>query len=113
MKLENMSINIDSSPRRVQLKRVKGWKMPPNTIKVARPTRWGNPFRIEKYGRDMAVIRYRNWLSREIRKGAINLGELRGRNLACWCKPGLACHADVLIEMANSDESKNLEDGQE
>jgi len=29
-------------PIRVQLSRRKGWKMPPNTVKVARPSRWGN-----------------------------------------------------------------------
>jgi hypothetical protein len=29
------------------------------------------------------------------------LGELRGKNLACWCKPGEPCHADVLLELAN------------
>lgn len=28
--------------------------------------------------------------------------ELRGKNLACWCKPGAPCHADVLIELANA-----------
>ena len=27
---------------------------------------------------------------------------LRGKNLACWCKPGQPCHADVLLELANS-----------
>ena len=27
--------------------------------------------------------------------------ELRGKNLACWCKPGEPCHADVLLEIAN------------
>jgi hypothetical protein len=27
--------------------------------------------------------------------------ELHGRNLACWCKPGVPCHADVLLELAN------------
>jgi hypothetical protein len=27
--------------------------------------------------------------------------ELRGHNLACWCRPGTPCHADVLIELAN------------
>jgi hypothetical protein len=27
---------------------------------------------------------------------------LRGKNLACWCKPGDPCHADVLLEMANA-----------
>lgn len=25
---------------------------------------------------------------------------IRGKNLACWCKPG-PCHADVLLEFAN------------
>ena len=29
------------------------------------------------------------------------LTELRGRPLACWCKPGCDCHASVLIHMAN------------
>jgi hypothetical protein len=26
---------------------------------------------------------------------------LRGKNLACWCKLGEPCHADVLLELAN------------
>ncbi len=30
--------------------------------------------------------------------------ELRGKNLACWCKPGEACHADVLLELARGGE---------
>lgn len=29
---------------RVQLRRVKGWRMPPNTIGVARPSALGNPY---------------------------------------------------------------------
>lgn len=28
---------------------------------------------------------------------------LRGKNLACWCKPSCACHADVLLDLANSE----------
>jgi hypothetical protein len=28
--------------------------------------------------------------------------ELAGRGLACWCKPGQPCHADVLLEVANA-----------
>lgn len=27
---------------------------------------------------------------------------LRGKNLACWCKDG-PCHADVLLELANAE----------
>lgn len=30
------------------------------------------------------------------------LEELRGKDLACWCKLGEPCHADVLLEMANA-----------
>lgn len=30
------------------------------------------------------------------------LPDLRGKNLACCCKPGCACHADVLLEMAGA-----------
>nr|WP_240533987.1 DUF4326 domain-containing protein [Aeromonas veronii] len=25
------------------------------------------------------------------------------QNLACWCKPGEACHADVLLALANDE----------
>jgi hypothetical protein len=28
------------------------------------------------------------------------LSELRGKDLICWCAPE-ACHADVLLELAN------------
>lgn len=35
-----------AGPVRVQLRRSKGWRMPENTVSVARPGRWGNPFRI-------------------------------------------------------------------
>ena len=30
-----------------------------------------------------------------------NLHALRGHDLACWCKDGTPCHADVLLEIAN------------
>ena len=31
-------------PERIQRKREKGWKMPANTVSVARPGKWGNMF---------------------------------------------------------------------
>lgn len=34
-------------PRRIQRKRTKGWRMPDGAIYVGRPTKWGNPFRVE------------------------------------------------------------------
>lgn len=104
-------------PERIQLSRKKGWRMPPNTVKVSRPGRWGNPFRIGDTvhkgpaysGRNFvvrdatqAVELYREWLWTQKRSEDMIL-ELRGKNLACWCKPGEPCHADVLLELANSE----------
>ena len=39
----------------------------------------------------------------EQRRGRIlgQLHEIAGHDLSCWCPPGLACHADVLLELAN------------
>ena len=38
----------DGSPRRIQRKRTKGWRMPAGAIYVGRPTIFGNPFRVIK-----------------------------------------------------------------
>lgn len=97
-------------PIRIQLSRAKGWRMPPNTVKVDRSTIWGNPFVAADYPTaEQAVARFRASLTMkplphpESYMGIIlaRLPELRGKNLACWCKPGCACHADVLLELAN------------
>lgn len=37
-----------SGPQRVQLRRTKGWRKPVDAVVVARPSRWGNPFRVVK-----------------------------------------------------------------
>lgn len=94
-------------PQRIQLSRTKGWKMPPNTVKVTRPGRWGNPFKvgvISEYGdvpdAETAVMFYRAKIDTGLNRAAM-FAELRGKNLACFCKPGDPCHADVLLEIAN------------
>ena len=89
-------------PERIQLSRKKGWRLPPNTISVSRPGKWGNPFSVAEYGRELAVRNFRNRLVGLIAIGALDLSELRGKNLACWCRMGESCHADVLLEMANA-----------
>lgn len=101
-------------PIRVQLSRQRGWKMPPNTVKVDRSTKWGNPF-VHYETRAQAVAAFRNWLAQDhtnylpIDRLRIinNLHELRGKNLACWCPIDQPCHADVLLEMANSTEAQD------
>lgn len=94
-------------PQRIQLRRTKGWRMPPNTVKVTRPGRWGNPFKvgvISEYGdvpdADTAVMFYRAHINTGLNRAAM-YAELRGKNLACFCPIGSPCHADVLLELAN------------
>ena len=36
------------NPIRIQRLHTKGWKMPPNTVYVGRPSRYGNPWVIGK-----------------------------------------------------------------
>jgi hypothetical protein len=91
---------VADTPRRVQLSRRAGWRMPANTVKVARPTKWGNPFAVAGHGRAHAVHLYRGWLAGMVGAGTLNLAELRGKSLACWCRPDQECHADVLLELA-------------
>lgn len=35
-----------TAPRRIQLRRTKGWRKPEGAVSVARPTKWGNPFKL-------------------------------------------------------------------
>lgn len=35
-----------SAPKRIQLRRTKGWRKPEGAVVVSRPSRWGNPFAI-------------------------------------------------------------------
>ena len=44
---------------------------------------------------------YRIWLKFQIEAKNLNVKDLRGKNLACWCKPGEPCHADILLKLAN------------
>lgn len=100
-----------SALRRIQLQRTKGWRMPSNTVKVTRPGRWGNPFRIGEVDRRTggtmdaatAVERFTEALVHgRLRSSEADARQiLRGKNLACWCRPGDPCHADILLDIAN------------
>ena len=84
---------------------------------VARPGRWGNPFAIadiaEKLGIDPAaaqaeaVSRFERWIAGELagNRTPPALAEIQAalanKNLACWCRDGTPCHADILLRLAN------------
>ena len=101
--------------------------MPPNTIYVGRPSKWGNPFifphkipscpecgggftDFEYATKEDSVEIYRVWIFskgwvldwqekptiEEIKR------KLKDKNLCCWCSLDQRCHADVLLQIANS-----------
>lgn len=93
--------------------------MPKDTVYVGRSTKWGNPFRIGSPNADdcmvcgdaaEAVGKYRSELTTFANSVNSFVGctvteirdALRGKDLACWCPLDRPCHADVLLEIANS-----------
>jgi hypothetical protein len=96
--------------KRIQRKRTKGWKMPPNAVYVGRPTKWGNPYKV---GVDGDAIECKAKYSELINRNVWSIPntqdailELRGKDLACWCALDKPCHADVLLKLANESEEK-------
>jgi hypothetical protein len=90
-------------PARIQLRRSKGWRKPAGAVVVARPSRWGNPFRVGVDGDRVACVAAYRWA---LEQGELPFTiaavrrELAGRDLACWCPLDQPCHADVLMEVA-------------
>lgn len=117
-----------AKPRRMLLSRHAGFNLQAESEKlnglparrVTRPGPWGNPFTIDdmmkRYRLDRdeaqkkAVALCGEWL-RGTLDPRLSPGkppshadikrELKGYNLACWCKPGSPCHSEVLLEIAN------------
>lgn len=97
-------------------------------VYVGRPGKWGNPFNWQdcptdvgppEWAKGAAVDLFRDWLRGELPQGGTASGKplpepptkaqirhaLRGKNLACWCRAGEPCHADVLLRIANEEAS--------
>lgn len=98
-------------------------------MKVARPGRFGNPWSVQDAAdvhdcstasaHEHAVAWFREWISLPSACPKLDdagefggtrdyharlhagLPELRGKNLACFCRLDRACHADILLIMAN------------
>lgn len=118
------------TPRRVRLQRTAGWRLaeasdnPNGVVVVARPSKWGNPYRVvpvprteegftrlansDRYivcDRIAAVCLFEEdleagllpYTAEDVRR------ELVGKDLACWCAESDPCHASVLLELANAD----------
>ena len=113
---------------RIQRKRTKGWRMPPNTVYVGRGSKWGNPYfvyaqkyhdhkhdlnpycvctreeAVEGFNRQLKLLRDNNTRCVLWFEYADIKHELKNKNLACWCGLNEPCHGDVLLELANKKE---------
>ncbi len=106
--------------------------MPEGAVYVGRPTKWGNPYVVKEFINTCGHTRYipinkvlepsgtggytkkadalnqAVWVHYQydvqcfIALGEIDISELRGKDLACWCPLDQPCHADVLLELANA-----------
>lgn len=86
-------------------------------VYIGRPSIYGNPFSHKKgtqaevmvASREEAIEKYRQWVKGEIQVKGLTpptmeqIKELKGKTLGCWCAP-LACHGDVLSELAAGGE---------
>lgn len=71
----------------------------PYDVYIGRGSIWGNPFVIGKDGtREEVIEKYEEYLvnSPELLS---KLPELRGKTLACFCKPQ-KCHGDIIAKYA-------------
>ena len=136
---------VSGRPERIQRSR-QTKQVSPNglpIIYVGRPSKWGNPFVIDKVEKNWIVYFENGEMTTErgaflTKQDAVNaavslfeqyvsflepikfgktkeeykedeeifnefIGELKGKNLSCWCRLDCKCHADVLLELANRE----------
>ena len=80
-------------------------------VLIDRTTKWGNPFRIERYSpstsREEVVVQHKVWLTERMKREPELRGEIErelgGKVCGCWCAP-LPCHGDFLMAVANGEE---------
>lgn len=117
---------MTTTPRRIQRRRTKGWTLAGAAdpirggVIVSRPSRFGNPCKVslmQEMGYEdphaAAAANFRAWLAgnrsdaptdeadRRRERILDGLPSLRGKDLACTCRPDQACHADYLLRVAN------------
>lgn len=107
--LQSVKVKDMTKPVRLQRKEWLGWKCPANAFYCGRPTKYGNPFKVERFGRKGCLKMFRAMLNNREQRAEHNYPddhtirrELKGLNLVCWCKLDEDCHVDDLLRIANS-----------
>ena len=78
-------------------------------IYIGRPSIFGNPFSIAKYGREECIEKYKEYFYRRIKddkRFREAVLKLKGKTLGCFCKPEI-CHGDIIVDYLNKKEVFN------
>ena len=96
-------------PKRIQRKRLKGFRSGEGVVFCGRPSKFGNPFDVKKYGRNVALQLFDAMLANPEKRKEYNYPEdeeirkeLRGKDLSCFCAIYEDCHVDRLLKISNS-----------
>lgn len=108
-------VNVRVGHIRPKYQNLQEWMNDPNNLYIGRKcivfidgqryppkdSPWANPYKANDNIYTSSILElYRSHIKRRIANKEVNLEELRGKNLGCWCKPG-PCHGDVLMELLN------------
>ena len=102
---------------RPQYKNLREWTEDPSNIYIGRGgivfidnqrfpkenSPWHNPFKI-RTTREAVLKKYEIYIRKKLDRGELDISELVGKNLGCWCHPK-KCHGHILEKLIN--ETKN------
>jgi hypothetical protein len=74
-------------------------------VYIGRPSEFGNPYPIDRHGREKCIELYRqSFYDRIDNDPAFKtlVLNLAGKKLGCFCSPK-ACHGDIIAEYVNSE----------
>ena len=91
--------------KRRGFKNFEEWNSKPNSLYIGRfnrylgisASKWANPFKLSDYDRETSLKLYEDYV-RNSPDLYLNIDELAGKELGCWCKPE-ACHGDILVRL--------------
>lgn len=114
-------VNVRVEHLRPKYNNLKDWMNEPNNVYIGRKcvvfafnnngmkerfpkedSIWANPFKIDSNNdRDAVIEKYKRYINEKLNNNDglfLELLNLLGKNLGCWCHPE-PCHGDVLLEL--------------
>lgn len=108
-----MLANVRVKNIRPEYKNLKEWMKDPDNFYIGRKgvvfidgerfpkqdSKWCNPYKINNSNtRDDVLEKYKVYIEKKLKDKELDLEELKGKTLGCWCHPE-KCHGDILLEL--------------